>query len=143
MKAEQGFNLIELMITVAVAGILAAVAVPSYQNYVRRGQTSEATTGLAELRVKMEQYYQDNRKYDGYVDASCNVIATGAPAIAPKYFSYACASNGTTYTITATGAASKGMTGYGYTINQNNDKTSAVPGAVGATCWILKSGDTC
>lgn len=143
MKAQRGFSLIELMVAVAIVGILAGVALPSYQAYVLRGQTQEATSALAELRVKMEQHFQDNRSYVGYVDASCNLIATGSAAIAAKYFTYACASTATTYTITATGAAAKNMSGYSYTINQNNDKTSAVPGGTGATCWITKAGETC
>lgn len=143
MKNERGFSLIELMVAVAVVGILAAVAIPSYRNHVLRGQTQEATAALAELRVKMEQHFQDNRSYVGYLDASCNLVSNGAPAIAAKYFTYACASTQATYTITASGAAAKGMTGYSYTINQNNDKTSAVPGKTGTTCWITTTSESC
>ncbi len=68
-----GFTLIEMMITVAIVAILASVALPSYSEYVLRSKTEEATSGLAELRVRMEQYFQDNRKYDDYVDGNCNL----------------------------------------------------------------------
>ena len=61
--AAWGFTLIELMIVIAVVAILAAVALPAYGDYLRRGQLPEAFTNLADLRVKMEQYYQDNRSY--------------------------------------------------------------------------------
>ena len=56
-----GFTLIELMITVAIIGILAAVAYPGYQDYVIRGKIPEATNTLSSTRVRLEQYYKDNR----------------------------------------------------------------------------------
>jgi type IV pilus assembly protein PilE len=142
MKAESGFTLIEMMITVAIVGILAAVAVPSYSKYVRRAKVQEATTALADLRVKLEQSFQDKRTYADYVDADCK-RADGTSAVTGKYFTYACATAATTFTITATGAASQAMSGYVYTINQSNAKTSTVPGGIGATCWITKEGETC
>lgn len=134
---NSGFTLIELMITVAIVGILASIAIPSYSDYVRRGKVAEATSTLADLRVKMEQYFQDNRTYAG--STHC------APAAGAKYFTYACsvAAAATVYTITATGVAAQGMSGYSYTINQNNVKTSVVLGGVGATCWILTKGESC
>jgi type IV pilus assembly protein PilE len=60
---SRGFTLIELMITVVVIGILAAVAYPSYTDYIRRGKISQATSELSAMRVRLEQYYQDNRNY--------------------------------------------------------------------------------
>ncbi|MGH8742788.1 MAG: type IV pilin protein, partial [Burkholderiales bacterium] len=63
MKTQNGFTLIELMTVVAVLAILAVIAVPAYNDYVTRGKIPEATSNLADLRVKMEQWYQDNRNY--------------------------------------------------------------------------------
>lgn len=128
---QKGFTLIELMITVAIIGILAAVAVPNYTDYVKRGKAAEATTDLANGRVRMEQFFQDNRTY---VNGPC-------PADG-KYFTYACVSNAATYTITATNKASD-MTGFAFSINQNNAKTSTFDGTTGATCWLTKKGGTC
>src|SRR5688572_17819740 len=62
-QRSQGFTLIEVMITVAIIGILAAVALPSYRDYVLRGQVVDATSGLAAMRADMERHYQDNRTY--------------------------------------------------------------------------------
>lgn len=137
-QINKGFTLIELMITVAIIGILAAIAIPAYTQYVQQGKIAEATTTLSSLRVALEQYYQDNRTYVGGLCAPT--------AGSTKYFVYACTVGPTasTYTITATGSAGQGMAGYFYTIDQNNAKTSGLPdGSMGATCWISKSGEAC
>ncbi|MDY7033105.1 MAG: prepilin-type N-terminal cleavage/methylation domain-containing protein [Thermodesulfobacteriota bacterium] len=56
MKGEKGFTLIELMIVVAIIGILAAIAIPNFVNYQRRAKTSEARTNLGAIRTSEEAY---------------------------------------------------------------------------------------
>jgi len=63
MHRQSGFTLIEVMITIAIVAILAAIAIPNYANYLTRGKIQEATSNLLGMRVKMEQYFQDNRMY--------------------------------------------------------------------------------
>jgi type IV pilus assembly protein PilA len=59
-KAQQGFTLIELMIVVAIVGILAALALPAYQDYVVRSKVSEAMARLAEAKTSVAEYYSSN-----------------------------------------------------------------------------------
>ena len=63
MKNEKGFTLIELMIVIAIIGILAAVAIPSYQNYTKRAKASEAKVMLDAIRTHQESYRAENNKY--------------------------------------------------------------------------------
>ncbi len=148
--ASSGFTLIELMVTIAIVAILSSVAIPAYTDYVRRGQLPEAFTNLSDFRVKMEQYYQDNRNYGS---AACADIA-GAPSWAnfvpanQKYFTYACTLPvtvpvGQTYTITATGSSASAI-GHVYTVNQSGTQatTSFKGTTVTKTCWAAK-GDEC
>lgn len=146
MKLAKGFTLVELMIVVVVVGILSMVALPAYTDYIMRGKIPEATSNLATLRVRMEQWFQDNRTYqtNPVNGTACGVVMPTAPAV--QYFVLTCsAPAATTYTITATGAGS--MTGFTYTITETNTKaTPAAPadwGPTSTTCWITKKGGAC
>jgi type IV pilus assembly protein PilE len=134
---NSGFTLIEVMITVAIVGILAAVALPAYSDYIKRGNIPEATTNLASMRVKLEQYYQDNRNY-GVAGAAC-----GVPNPTGKNFTYACTTGATdqSYIVTATG--NSGMSGFSYTINEAGVRGSTAWGVTSTTCWITKKGGEC
>ena len=63
MKKQQGFTLIELMIVVAIIGILAAVAIPAYQDYTARAQASEAVSLLSGLKTPIAEFYQTQGVY--------------------------------------------------------------------------------
>lgn len=135
----QGFTLIELMVVVAIIGILASIALPYYGDYVIRAKIPEATSALAAKRVQMEQYFLDNRTYVG--GAAC-----AADAASSQYFTFSCpaAATATAYTIQAAGTGS--MAGFTYTIDQNNAKaTTAVPAGwtANAACWVTKKGGAC
>lgn len=137
MKRNCGFTLIELMIVVAVVAILAGIAVPSYSDYALRSKVTDATTQLSALRMRMEQWYGDNRSYEG----ACDAIATQT-----QYFSFACDGVATesAYKLKATGSASGGMGSFSFTIDQANNKTSETKWTTGAqTCWIVNKGGAC
>lgn len=131
MKTQKGFTLVELMIVVVVIGILASIGIPSYNDYVTRGKLVEATSALSDGRVKMEQFFQDNRTYVGGTAPAETTNFTYAPSNLST----------TTYTITATGKGN--LSTFSYTIDQANTKTSATPWGNSATCWVTNKGGAC
>jgi prepilin-type N-terminal cleavage/methylation domain-containing protein len=144
-RRAAGFSLIELMITILIVAILAAIAIPSYRNYVIRGQLVDATNGLSGLRANMERYYQDNRTYmsTGAFTSPCLVTPLKSGS-----FTLSCTGAGaptaTTYTLTATGSGN--TAGFVYTVDQQNTQATTVaapaPSSFSgcATGWVTKTG---
>ncbi len=62
-KQQQGFTLIELMIVIAIVGILAAIALPAYQDYTVRAKVSEAMVNLAEAKTTIAEFYSANNHF--------------------------------------------------------------------------------
>lgn len=135
---QRGFTLLELMVVFAIIAILATIVIPAYSDYVKESKVAEATSTLADLRVRTEQFFQDNRTYVG-----ANVSACVPPMGTTQYFNYVCVTDATTYTITAAGRANHDLANFIFTINQDNLKTSIYEGAVGPNCWITRKGRTC
>lgn len=137
---QQGFTLIELMIVVAIIGILARIALPAYQDYVTRAAVIEGTNALSSLRARLEQHYQDNRSY-----ATVGTFATPCASSTAGSFAITCVSDATTFTATATGSGKSA--GFTYTITQNGTQASTVTktGWAGTSnsCWITKKGGSC
>jgi type IV pilus assembly protein PilE len=112
---------------------------PAYTNYITSGKTSEATAGLSDARLRMEQFYQDHRSYDNTGDGTAVLTFVSSTDFDFNLTSVAA----TTYTVTATGKGS--MAGFSYTINEANNKaTTATPAwNTSTTCWITKQGMSC
>ena len=60
---QRGFTLIELMIVVVILGVIAAFAIPSYQDHLRKSKRSDARAALSDLAARQEQYFLDNKTY--------------------------------------------------------------------------------
>ena len=139
-----GFTLIELMITVAIVAILAAIALPSYRNYVIRGQLVSATNGLSAVQANMERYFQDNRTYlaaNGFTPPCATAVPYGT-------FSVSCPTvlTATTFTLEADGSGSTAA--FKFFIDQQGNQWSTVTGGPSGwtsctTAWETKQGQCC
>lgn len=144
-KNAAGFTLIEIMIVVAIIGILAAIAVPQYRNYVLRANIQEATGGLSDIRTRMEQNYNDSRSYA--IAGACAVTQNGnlatRNAVPNTKWQYTCAQAGQTFTATATGQLT--MAGFTFTINERDVRsTTAMPanwGTAPVAYWVSSPGN--
>lgn len=141
MKSNtSGFSLIELLIAVAVIGILSAIAIPAYGNYVMRSRLTEAFTGLSLAQTSAEEYWSNKHTYVGFdTDTPSRLPAASANFT----FGYSGASD-SAFTVTATGRGQ--AAGFVYTIDQGGKRaTTASPTGWGtsASCWIDRKGGQC
>lgn len=145
-QRQSGFTLIEIMIAVVIIGILAAVAVPAYNDYVTRGRLVDASTGLATVRAQMERHFQDNRTYAtvGSFTTPCAISNVAGRTFGN--FVVSCVGNPTATTFTLQAQGSGPVAGFTYTVNELDVRaTTAAPTAYGtcATTWIMRKGAPC
>ena len=92
IRKSKGFSLMEVMITIAILGLLAAIAFPSYQSYIIRGNRSAAQSFMLEVASKQERYLLDSRTYAADIatlgmtvpsSVSANYTITSGPVVGP------------------------------------------------------------
>ena len=142
-QAARGFTLIEVMIVVAIIGILAAVAYPSYTQYVLRSNRDECAGALMGMAAAMERRFSTNQSYLGLTTGGAN---TGAPAAA--FYPAQCPLDGgaasytltianatqTTFTLNATPTARQAGDACG-TLSLTETGVKAATGGTTQACW--------
>lgn len=144
-RAHAGFTLIELMVTVAIVGILAAVAYPAYSDYIIRGNLAEANTGLATVRAQMERHFQDNRTY-ATVGAFTTPCAAAAATRTFGNFVVSCAVAPTATTFTLQAQGSGPVADFTFTVTEADVRATTAAKTGWNTCatkWLMKKGAAC
>jgi type IV pilus assembly protein PilE len=140
---SRGFTLIELMITILVIGVLAAIAIPSYRSYLLRAQRSDATAALLRIATSQEKYFLQYNTYatqlTGAPPAGLNLVATSDHGKYNLAIQGGAGVNG--FTAQATPAAGGGQTDdtkcVTFTVNQSGVRTALDSGGADNTqeCW--------
>ena len=137
---QAGFSLVELMVVLAIAAIIAAFALPAYRDHALRSNLPEMSSSLQLSALRLEQYYQDHRSYR-------NGTECGITLPRSERFLFNCSSpeDGQAFVLTATGIDA--MAGFAYTIDQQGlTRTTSLPNAWGIApleCWVMKRGARC
>ena len=131
MKKQQGFTLIELMIVVAIIGILAAIAIPAYQDYTIRAQVSEGLSLTGAAKVAATEYWQDRGEFPANNEVAGLGVADGSDITGKYVTSVALVEN----IITVT---------YGNDANsaiQGDTLTLSADTSGGSVNWVCASAD--
>lgn len=142
----RGFTLTELLIAVAIVGILSAIAIPSYTNSVVKSKRRASAVCLSSFATQMERYYTTNLRYcvDANADGTCDspdfvlpALECASAANTGRDYSYTATVTLTTYTLQATPNTTQAGRDAGCgTLTLNQTGTKAVSGTAGNTyCW--------
>lgn len=126
MKAKEGITLIELLVVIVIVGLLAAIAIPTYSNYMIRARRADAKTALEQLRAAQEMRRAEKGSYDTDLTLVALRTTWGAPAATVGDYTITMpVATATTYTGTATPNKSRQIPDGALTIDQDGVKAPA------------------
>lgn len=137
-RAQRGFTLIEVLIVIAILGIISAIALPSYRDYIRKGNRAEARTALLEAAQFMERFYAAANQYtktDGSMP-DLPLRLQVVPSTGAANYSVTVAANTNSFTLTAT--VQGGMVGDkcgNLVLTNTGQKSRTGTGLTNAECW--------
>lgn len=132
VRGEKGFTLIELMVVVIILGILAALSIPLYSGYVRRGKVSEALLAISDIKQGAVAYYQKNSLFTAAADADDVSDKYGVAVDNSKW----------TYAVTAAGAITATANSVGSGLDTGTITATPTVDARGSISWAITADGT-
>ena len=122
MKSNKGLTLIELLIVIVIVGVLAAIAIPAYRNYMQRARRADAKTALEQFRAAQEMFRAERGSYSINVNQLRNTW--GVPGVSGDYnIDFQAAPGPNTFTAQATPFTARQLSDGSLFINQDGVKT--------------------
>lgn len=145
-QVQKGFTLIELMIVVAIIGILAAVAVPAYQNYTIKARYTEVVSAAAPFKLALELCFQENNTFVPCTNGANGVPGTTAAVTGSMVAAGSGAVSGnsaTSVTLTMTGGSTNGLSGETYVLTGTGAAGAPIIWAKAGSCSTRAAGAIC